>query len=398
MMPWGYVAFTILVTLAMVLSAWPLARSAPLATLTWLLTALVNESPTLAALGLLLSTGQTVFVDHRPISQVVPWFLLAGASLVAVGPLLLRRASWAVAALETAMVEALGNHWSQVVEPARASWRRRPPWFRIVAAPLPVFARRLRRRRGLRYGSHRRQRLDVYGTVDHPIAPDNARPVLIHLHGGGFHSGRKSFYARPLLHAFARHGWVCVSASYRLHPASYAEILGDAKRVIAWTRNHIADYGGDPDTIILAGSSAGAHLALTAALTANRRDLQPEFEDADTSVAAGIGLYGYYGPTDSDGPPSYPAAYAHPGAPPIMIVHGSHDTVCPPERARELADALRKTSGNPVVYAELRGAQHSFDLLHSRRFELVVDGVWKFATWVIRAPADITHDPTQPPV
>jgi acetyl esterase/lipase len=39
-------------------------------------------------------------------------------------------------------------------------------------------------------------------------------------------------------------------------------------------------------------------------------------------------------------------------------------------------------SSNPVVYAELPGGQHAFDLFHSPRFEAVVDGIEAFAAWV----------------
>ncbi len=42
------------------------------------------------------------------------------------------------------------------------------------------------------------------------------RPVLIHLHGGGFHSGRKNHEGLPLIYGLARRGWLCISANYRL--------------------------------------------------------------------------------------------------------------------------------------------------------------------------------------
>jgi acetyl esterase/lipase len=74
----------------------------------------------------------------------------------------------------------------------------------------------------------------------------------------------------------------------------------DVKKVIAWARAHADEYGADPAFVVVAGSSAGAHLAATAALTANDPTFQPGFEEADTTVAAAVGLYGYYGSVDSD--------------------------------------------------------------------------------------------------
>jgi acetyl esterase/lipase len=50
--------------------------------------------------------------------------------------------------------------------------------------------------------------------------------------------------------------------------------------------------------------------------------------------------------------------------------------------ARRFVARLRGGSSNPVVYAELPGAQHTFDLFGSLRFETVVDGIEAFAAWV----------------
>jgi hypothetical protein len=55
--------------------------------------------------------------------------------------------------------------------------------------------------------------------------------------------------------------------------------------------------------------------------------------------------------------------------------------VAPVEVARHFADTLSGVSTNPVVYAELPGAQHAFDLFGSLRFELAVDAIEAFNTW-----------------
>ena len=102
----------------------------------------------------------------------------------------------------------------------------------------------------------------------------------------------------------------------------------------------------------------------------------------DTSVTAVVGLYGYYGTVYSDGPASSPAAHLRADAPPFFAVHGDHDTYVHAKGARRFAAKLRAASANPVVYAELPGAQHSFDVFHSIRFETVVDAVEAFAAWV----------------
>jgi acetyl esterase/lipase len=67
--------------------------------------------------------------------------------------------------------------------------------------------------------------------------------------------------------------------------------------------------------------------------------------------------------------------------------------------ARRFVGQLRSTSSNPVVYAELPGAQHGFDLFHSIRFETVVDGIEAFTAWVrsrgAARPASTDRDPPQ---
>ena len=68
----------------------------------------------------------------------------------------------------------------------------------------------------------------------------------------------------------------------------------DVKRAIAWVRDNIADYGGDPDYLVVTGGSAGGHLAALAALTPGDPAFQPGFEEADTSVQAAVPFYGVY--------------------------------------------------------------------------------------------------------
>lgn len=378
----GYAATVLIVTLGMLLAAVPLARSGPFGIVSWVLSDLVNESPSLGFGYLMLATVPLIAGGDLGRPAMLAWFLVGCASFL-LTPVLLSRSAEAREVLREALDHGLRPGWRQLAASAASAWRSRLPWARIALFPLPVFPLGVRRRRGLRYGPVRRNRLDVYRAPGH----EGGRPVLIHLHGGGFRTGRKSLYARPLLHAFARHGWVCISASYRLRSARYVEMLTDVKRVLAWTRQNVTHFGGDPNVVVLAGSSAGAHLALTAALTANDRRFQPGFEKVDTSVAAAVGLYGYYGPVDRDGPPSQPGAYAHRQVPPIMIVHGAQDTLLPPRAAADLADQLRQASASPVVYAELPGAQHTFDLLHSLRFELVIDALWSFCASATAKPA-----------
>ncbi|EST37914.1 hypothetical protein N566_10360, partial [Streptomycetaceae bacterium MP113-05] len=209
-------------------------------------------------------------------------------------------------------------------------------------------------------------------------------PVLVYLHGGRFVSGRKSREALPVLHRLARQGWLCVSANYRLSPdAVFPGHLVDLKKVIAWVREEGHAYGADPSTVFVAGSSAGGHLASFAGLTPGDPVYQPGFESVDTSVTGVISLYGWYGDVNAgEQVASSPHDVLREDAPPFFVTHGDRDSLVHVEGARLFVRRLREVSRRPVVYAELPGAHHAFDLLHSLRCEAVVDGIESFAAWV----------------
>src|SRR5262249_58399957 len=57
---------------------------------------------------------------------------------------------------------------------------------------------------------------------------------------------------------------------------------------------HAEEFGGDPDTLIVTGGSAGGHLAALVALTANDPEFQPGFESVDTRVDGCVAFYGVY--------------------------------------------------------------------------------------------------------
>jgi acetyl esterase/lipase len=250
-----------------------------------------------------------------------------------------------------------------------------------VVAPFAVRARGVERLKDVPYGEHGRPNLlDVYCPTTTRRLP--AR-VLVYFHGGGYFSGRKSKEARLLLYRLAWRGWVCLSANYRLRPeAGFGEHLADLGKVLSWVRNHAADHGGDPTRIVVAGSSAGAHMASIAALAPDLPQLRQAPTGAATRVEAVVCQYGYYGHYYDLGPEhdpsSSPADHVRADAPAFFVAHGDHDTYVPVRGAREFAEKLRAASRSTVVYGELPGAQHSFDLFRSPRFESVVDAVEAF--------------------
>ncbi|MEZ5408442.1 MAG: alpha/beta hydrolase [Acidimicrobiales bacterium] len=380
----GYALTALLLTAVLVLGAQPLGRSGWRGRLSWLGGLVTAEVPFLPLALLALSTGFAI--AEGDLSGAGWW--VAGPALAAAtaatAVITARSLQARQAVLRTFDAElGTGAEGRQAWDTAEARLRQRLRWERILLAPLPLTVPpTVKRTTDVSYGPDGRwHRLDVYRHRRRPLAG----PVLVHLHGGGFTGGRKSFEARPLLHRLARHGWLCVSADYRRLPlTSYAGVVDDVQRALNWTRRHAAQVGADPDLVFVAGSSAGAHLALSAALG--------EPDDAASEPVAGvIGLYGYYGAAAIGGGVP-PVAAAGPvtersvgggRAFPVLIAHGSHDTFVSPANARAAVDRLRRATAGPVAHVELSGAQHSFDLFHSIRFEILVNGIEAFAHWVL---------------
>ena len=126
--------------------------------------------------------------------------------------------------------------------------------------------------------------------------------MLLQVHGGAWTIGKKEQQGIPLMQHLAAKGWVCVAINYRLSPRDpWPAQVVDVKKAIHWIREHIAEYGGDPDYIAITGGSAGGHLTALAALTPNDPEWQPGFEDADTSVQLAIPHYGVYDLAGSTG-------------------------------------------------------------------------------------------------
>ena len=272
---------------------------------------------------------------------------------------------------------------------------------------------------GLRYGDDPRQYFEVLRpsgltpsgpTPSGTTATTTKLPVLLHLHGGSWAGGRPERQSLPLRWHFAARGWLTVAPGYRVSPAAtFPDQLLDAKRALAWVREHADELGADPGLVVVSGGSAGGHLASLLALTANDPSYQPRFEDDDTSVAGCVAMYGVFDFLDRnhDHPKSTrpgflanvvmksdrdvehaawdaasPIAHVRPDAPPFFVIHGDFDSLVWREEADSFVRALTATSEAPVSYAVLPGAQHAFDALVTVRSQHVVHAVHRFAEWL----------------
>ena len=100
------------------------------------------------------------------------------------------------------------------------------------------------------------QALDVYSP-----AAGSGHPVVVWIHGGGWKKGDKATLQKKP-QAFVDKGYVLVSINYRFVPeVNLKGMMGDIAKAFKWVRNHVAEHRGDPNSIVVMGHSAGAHLA-----------------------------------------------------------------------------------------------------------------------------------------
>lgn len=304
----------------------------------------------------------------------------------------------------TLFANAFGKSWAADIPAERKNYLRprnhAKNWLRPFTMPRPD----VERISNIPYGENARHYLDIYRSRQPSQSPC---PVMLQIHGGAWILGHKAQQAQPLMHHMAQRGWLCVAINYGLSPKQqFPDHLIDVKRALVWIKNHIHQYGGDPRFIICTGGSAGGHLAMLLALTANNPAFQPGFESANTSVNGCLPIYGVYDFTNREHirPDSRfitfltryvmpaaptknaalwelasPVAQVKEDAPPMFIVHGHHDALVFIEEARSFVEQLSKVSKQWVIYAELPGAQHAFDIFHSPRAECTIDAIQHFA-------------------
>jgi acetyl esterase/lipase len=224
--------------------------------------------------------------------------------------------------------------------------------------------------RGLRYGSERRQMLDVYAPL--PGARQSVEPmpvtsvlvasdarvgtrVVVFLYGGAWRGGSRDYY-RFVGEALASQGLVVVIPDYRVYPeVQFPVFNADAARAVRWVRDNIAGYGGNPDDIVLLGHSAGAHIA---ALLVTDQHYLAAAGVPSAAIRGFVGLAGPYGidprayritrgpfATVGDPAEAQPTAQVTGGEPPMLLLHGDADGTVWPVNSLALAERVNAAGG-----------------------------------------------------
>jgi len=240
----------------------------------------------------------------------------------------------------------------------------------------------------------RLEKLDLYLPKNRNAGEKS--PAVLLIHGGGWKEGDKR-QAREIEFGMtlAQSGFVAASINYALRSAGkFPQNLQDCKNGIRYLRAHADELGIDPNRISVMGGSAGGHLALLVAYTADQPNLAPSqpYPGVSDKVSSVVDFYGIsnlatrketdpngkplkiepldsttqsiFGSTPQDWKKASPITYVKRDVPPTLILHGKKDTTVDSDQSQELADALRK-AGATFEIIWLPNAPHSFSFQHA---------------------------------
>jgi acetyl esterase/lipase len=234
---------------------------------------------------------------------------------------------------------------------------------------------------GVTFGPHNGNKLDIWSTA---TKGKTLKPVMVFFYGGGWANGKRGEYgyaARP----FIENGYIVVLPDYRHVPeVRFPGFLEDSAAAVKWVQANIAKYGGDPHRVNVAGHSAGAYNALMLAL-------DPQWL-GDKPVRSAISMAG---PADffpftsrraidamSQAPnpkATQPISFVRKDAPPILLIHGTADTVVRIRNANSLY-AKQSAAGGDITLKAHAGASHddlvlSFSTLFRGRLPVVAESI-----------------------
>src|SRR6204780_629169 len=240
----------------------------------------------------------------------------------------------------------------------------------------------------------------VYNTVNgqalsvaiyRPSGPPRAWPTLFYIHGGGW-SGGGNDTAKTDYRWYANHGWLVISAQYRLATATdptWNQAPGDVACALAWTARNATRLGVDLNRVVLAGDSAGGNLAINlgytaaagtarsncggtvpvpAAVVATYPAVNPVsvYDDnfALGSVSGSAAVAEYAGGTPQQYPSRYKAisssTYITGKAPQTLIIEPEHDSRVPPGGVYAFVGQAR-AAGVDITLAAIPFANHAFN-------------------------------------
>lgn len=224
-------------------------------------------------------------------------------------------------------------------------------------------------------------KLDLY-------LPDRASEgLVVWIHGGAWRGGSRK---RADLKGLVAHGWAMASIDYRLSTvARFPAQAHDIKAAVRFLRAHASDYGYPREPFVVAGSSAGGHLAALVGVTNGVAELEGilgDFPEESSTVQAAVVLYGASDLTtildqstphglgvrrpaldlllgaQPDAVPALaklasPVYHVDASDPPMLWEHGDRDPQMPVNQALEMQGAYERV-GRPFIFRAMHGSPH----------------------------------------
>ncbi len=224
-------------------------------------------------------------------------------------------------------------------------------------------------------------RLDLYRS------PVQKGPLIVWVHGGAWRAGSKD---EMPLRTLADEGWPCASVDYRLSPvARFPAQAHDIKAAIRFLRASAEALQIDASRIVIAGASAGGHLAALVGVSNGNPELEGEIGGNLKESSSVQGIMSFYGAANLTtilaqstphglsvripalelllgGQPDQqrdlarlasPVFHVDKSDPPLLLMHGDQDPQMPINQSHELEGAYA-AAGLPVHFEVVHGAGH----------------------------------------
>ncbi|MCH7713536.1 MAG: alpha/beta hydrolase [Chloroflexi bacterium] len=221
---------------------------------------------------------------------------------------------------------------------------------------------------------------DLLVDIIKPVNLSGPVPGILFLPGGGWRRADRTPLTERYGIGLANHGYVCVAGEYRvMDEARWPAQIQDVKASIRWMRANAEMLGIDPSLIVVAGKSAGGHLALLAAGTPDLKEFEGDGGNPTVSsrVAAVVGVSPVTTVIDRARTPDFepmfgkdpsdelviaasPVSYADANYPPALFLHGTSDDRVPHSTTMVMYQKL-EDAGVPVDLHLFAGQDHFFD-------------------------------------